>query len=59
MDPKTSLLYAHDLAQPIPAIDTLSEIDLWEPPFERWLRLADMCLRNAGDQAGDKINSNT
>jgi hypothetical protein len=58
MDPKTSLLYAHDRAKPIPAIDTLSEIDLWEPPFERWLRLADMCPAERWKSGRDKTNSN-
>ena len=23
------------------------DMDLWEPPFERWLRLADMVLGNS------------
>lgn len=26
---------------------TSPDIDIWEPPFERWLRLADAVLANA------------
>ena len=28
------------------AASSAPEMDIWEPPFERWLRLADLLLAN-------------
>lgn len=32
-----------------PEESVFSEMELWEPPFERWIRLADILLGNAPD----------
>lgn len=34
--------------QPLPVPqETDSQMDLWEPPFERWMRIADSLLNQA------------
>jgi hypothetical protein len=32
------------------------EMDIWEPPFERWLRLADLLLANTESSALNSAN---
>jgi hypothetical protein len=33
-----------------------TEMDIWEPPFERWLRLADLLLANTESSALNSAN---
>jgi hypothetical protein len=47
MNPKPEPLTDNAVSQAVTNFDPFSETELWEPPFERWLRLADLCLRNA------------
>jgi hypothetical protein len=46
MNPKPEPPTDNAVSQAVTNFDPFSE-EIWEPPFERWLRLADLCLRNA------------
>jgi hypothetical protein len=56
MNPKVAVPNISSLVDPFRLTDFAPEMELWEPPFERWMRLADSCLRNAAAQ-DDKGNS--
>jgi hypothetical protein len=44
MDPKISP--ETEMSQPPPTPGPLTpEVEVWEPPFERWMRIADVLLR--------------
>jgi hypothetical protein len=47
MNPKAAVPNISSLVDPFRLTHFAPEAELWEPPFERWMRVADACLRNA------------